>query len=87
MKGGSRVNNVLKWITMVILAIGLIGAVIFGGIEVINLFKNMITTQFDLGVIENNLKNIAYTGGNLALIYLGYRALGDSKDGNDGLSL
>ena len=71
---------------MVILAIGLIGAIIFGGIEVINLFKNMITTEFDLGVIENNLKNIAYTGGNLALIYLGYRAL-DNNNNNNGLSL
>lgn len=83
----AAINNVLKWITIVILAIGLIGAIIFGGIEVINLFKNMITTEFDLGVIENNLKNIAYTGGNLALIYLGYRALDNNNNNNNGLSL
>ena len=36
----AAINNVLKWIIIVILAIGLIGAIIFGGIEVINLFKN-----------------------------------------------
>lgn len=55
-----------------VIALGVIAAVIFGGIEIVNLIMALIHNPSDMECIAGHLEKVLYCGVDLAILFIGY---------------